>query len=84
MTQQISATVCLPSMFVSTELVRLIRAPEPSEVPIFCSAVSTPDSAATAAALWDPWPDQDGFGAAALVPEEGLNAEDNAANADAL
>lgn len=48
-----------------------------------CSAVSTEDSAATAAALWEPWPERDGGGVGVLGFEDGLNALDNAASADA-
>lgn len=57
---------------------------EVSESPLFCSAVKTEDSAATAAARCDPWFDREGFGAVVLVPEDGLNADESAARADAL
>lgn len=49
----------------------------------FCSAVRTEDRAATAAALCDAWPETDGF-EDVLPPEDGLNAEDKAAKAEAL
>ena len=48
-----------------------------------CSAVSTEDNAATAAALWDPWPERDGGGVGVLGFEDGLNAFDKAASAEA-
>lgn len=48
------------------------------------SAVRTLDSAATAAALCDPWLECIGFAVDVLGPEEGLNADDNAAIAEAL
>ena len=57
---------------------------EVSDSPFFCSAVKTEDSAATAAARCDPRLGRDGLGAVVLVLEDGLNADDNAARADAL
>lgn len=77
--------VILPAAAVSGpgEGLLLNRAGEVSGL-LLCSAVRTVDSAATAAALCDPWLDRDGFGAPILVLEDGLNAEDRAASADAL
>ena len=77
--------VILPATVASGpgEGLLLNRAGEVSDL-FLCSPVRTEDSAATAAALCDPWPDRDGFGALILDVEDGLNAEDRAANADAL
>lgn len=55
-----------------------------SDSPFFCSAVKTEDKAATAAARCDPWPDRDDFDDVILEVEDGLNADDSAAKADAL
>lgn len=49
-----------------------------------CSAVRTDESAATAAALWDPWPPRTGWLAVPFSFDVELNAEVRAAIADAL
>lgn len=56
---------------------------EVSEEP-FCSAVKTVDNAATAAALWDPWLGRVGIVFASFALDDGLKADERAANADAL
>lgn len=50
----------------------------------FFSAVRTFERAATAVALCDPWPDADDLAVDVLEREDGLNAEDKAAKAEAL
>lgn len=50
----------------------------------FFSAVRTCDKAATAAALCDPWLSPDVLGGVGLDPEDELNVEFKAANAEAL
>lgn len=49
-----------------------------------CSAVRTDESAATAAALWEPWPARTGWFAVPFGFDVELNAEVRAAMADAL
>lgn len=69
---------------VSREEPWLRRPLAASNCSLFCSAVRTVDSAATAAARCDPWVDRFGLEAATFSLEEGLNAEFKAANASAL
>lgn len=63
----------------------LLATGEPSGECFFFSAVRTLERAATAAALWDPWPLADDLGVTGLVPDDDeLNAEFKAAKASAL
>lgn len=61
-----------------------LRVGEESGDCFFFSAVRTDESAATAAALCDPWVAEGGLEAVGLVPEDELNAFDKAAKASAL
>lgn len=62
----------------------MLLAVEISFSPFFDSPVKTDDRAAMAAALCDPFLGSGGFGAVIFVLEDGLNAVDNAAKADAF
>lgn len=73
----------LPERFPSEGL-PLNKEEEASDGPFRCSAVRTVDKAATAAALCEPWLRPDRLTATVLVPADGLNAEDNAAKAEAF